>query len=89
MTTTELKGNILDIVARFENPNLLQKLYEKATELLEKEEDQTDWWDSLTPEQQIRLEKSIEESYDKTNWISHEAMKKKHVKTLKNDDIKA
>jgi hypothetical protein len=82
MTAIELKGNILEIVARFESPKLLQKLYETATELLEKEEDTADWWDDLTPEQQIRLEKSIEESYDKTNWISHEEMKKKHAKWL-------
>ena len=82
MTAIELKGNILDIVARFESPKLLQKLYETATELLEKESD-ADWWDDLTPEQQARLEKSIEASYDKTTWIAHEDMKIKHAKWLK------
>ena len=50
--------------------------------LLEKESE-ADWWDDLTPEQQTRLEKSIEESYDKTKWIAHEDMKTKHGKWLK------
>ena len=80
MTAIELKGNILDIVAKFESPKMLQQLYDTATELLEKDEIEADWWDDLTEEQQIRLQKSIDESHDKINWISHEDMKKKHAK---------
>jgi hypothetical protein len=37
----------------------------------------------LPIEQQIRLQKSIEESYDPENLIDHEVMKKKHAKWLK------
>lgn len=37
-----------------------------------------DWWDDLTPAQQVRLEKSIEESYDPKNWVSHEDVMKKY-----------
>ena len=42
----------------------------------------SDWWDELPPEQQARLQKSIEESYDPKNLIDHEDMKKKHAKWL-------
>lgn len=83
MTTIELKGNILDIVARFKSAQLLEKLYETATELLEKEEAEEDWWDELNSEEQIRLEQSIKESYDKTNWIDHSVIQQKHSRWLK------
>jgi hypothetical protein len=38
----------------------------------------SDWWDDLTPAQQARLEKSVEESYDPKNWVSHEDVMKKY-----------
>ncbi len=42
-----------------------------------------DWWDELTSEQQMRLEKSIEESYDTKNWVSNEDVMKKYGKWIK------
>jgi TRAP-type C4-dicarboxylate transport system substrate-binding protein len=47
-----------------------------------------DWWDELPPEQQTRLSKSIEESYDPENLIDHEVMRQKHAKWLVKEDVK-
>ena len=35
---------------------------------------------NLTIEQETELWESIQETYDPTNWISHEDMKKKHLR---------
>jgi hypothetical protein len=54
----------------------------------ENENWEKDWWDELPTEQQARLNKSIEESYDPENLIDHEVMRQKHAKWLVKEEVK-
>ena len=36
----------------------------------ESKKEELDWWDELTPEQQVELQLAIDESYDESNWVS-------------------
>jgi hypothetical protein len=85
MTALEMKVEILEIVANTKDQNTVTRIFEKVHEALEEEneENENDWWDDLTPSQQLRLQTSIDESYDPKNWISHEDVMKKYEKWFK------
>jgi hypothetical protein len=80
MNTLAIKVEMFEILASTHDEAMLLKLYKKMKEAMDAT--QPDWWDELPPEQQVRLSKSIEESYDEANLIDHEVMKKKHAKWL-------
>jgi hypothetical protein len=80
MNTLAIKVEMFEILASTHDEAMLLKLYKKMKEAMDAT--QPDWWDELPPEQQARLTKSIEESYDEANLIDHEVMKKKHAKWL-------
>jgi hypothetical protein len=75
------KIEMFEILSQTHDETVLLKLYKMMKEVFESS--QTDWWDDLPIEQQVRLKKSIEESYDPENLIDHEVMKKKHAKWLR------
>ena len=81
MDTLAIKVKMFEMLSETHDDALLLKLYKTMKEVFETT--QLDWWDDLPIEQQIRLQKSIEESYDPENLIDHEVMKKKHAKWLK------
>lgn len=82
MTALEMKVEILEIIANTKDQNTVSRIFNKVHEALDEEinTDEQDWWDELTPAQQIHLKKSIEESYDPANWISHDEVMKKYKK---------
>jgi hypothetical protein len=80
MNTLAIKVEMFEILASTHDEAMLLKLYKKMKEAMDAT--QPDWWDELPLEQQARLAKSIEESYDEANLIDHEVMKKKHAKWL-------
>jgi hypothetical protein len=80
MNALAIKVEMFEMLSQTHNDALLLKLYKTMKEVFEST--QTDWWDDLPIEQQIRLKKSIEESYDSENLIDHEVMKNKHAKWL-------
>lgn len=82
MNTLELKGSLLDLISKVNDNTRLARLFEAYYEIFATDDD-SDWWDELPVEQQTRLTKSIEESYDPKNLIDHEEMKKKHAKWLR------
>jgi hypothetical protein len=82
MNTLELKGSLLNLIAQANDGNRLAKLFEAYYTIFDNEQE-TDWWDELPVEQQVKLEKAIAESYDYANLIDHEDMKKKHAKWLR------
>jgi hypothetical protein len=82
MNTLAIKVEMFEILASTHDEAMLMKLYKSMKEAYEST--QPDWWDELPPEQQARLTKSIEESYDEKNLINHEVMRKKHAKWLVN-----
>ncbi len=80
MNALAIKVEMFELLAQTYDEAVLLKLYKSMKEVFETTD--TDWWDELPPEQQARLQKSIEESYDPENLIDHEDMKKKHAKWL-------
>jgi TRAP-type C4-dicarboxylate transport system substrate-binding protein len=81
MNVLAKKIEMFEILSQLHDETVLLKLYKTMKEVFEST--QTDWWDDLPPEQQTRLQQSIEESYDPENLIDHEEMKKKHAKWLR------
>ena len=81
MNALAIKVEMFEMLSHTHDDALLLKLYKTMKEIFETT--QIDWWDDLPIEQQIRLKKSIEESYDPANLIDHEVMKKKHAKWLR------
>lgn len=71
MNALELKGSIVDTVAKVNDLVLLEELNQLVHRFLKLKQD-TDWWDELTPEQQKELQLAIDESYDESNWVSNE-----------------
>ncbi len=82
LTTLELKSSLLDLISKVNNDRRLVRLFEAYREIFATDDD-SDWWDDLPVEQQVRLTKSIEESFDLKNLIDHEEMKKIHAKWLR------
>lgn len=85
MNTLELKGSLHDLIAQVNDQRLLARMVEAYKKIINENnfDDENDWWDELPIEQQIRLTKSIEESYNPENLIDHEVMKQKHAKWLR------
>ena len=85
MTALEMKVEILEIVANAKDHTTVSRIFYKVHQALEEDSEniENDWWDDLTPTQQIRLQKSIDESYDPENWVSHEDVMKKYEKWFK------
>ncbi len=85
MTELGMKVEIFEIVANAKDQNTVARIFDKVHEALEDitEENENDWWDELSPAQQTRLEKSIDEIYDPENWVSHEDVMKKYEKWFK------
>jgi predicted transcriptional regulator len=85
MSVLELKGNILQLLARLENRNHLAKLQEIATQFVQEEEisaQDIDGYEDLTPEQQADLMEAIVETYDETKLIPHEEVLKRFDRWL-------
>ena len=80
MNALAIKVEMFELLAQTYDEAVLLKLYKSMKEVFETTD--SDWWDELPPEQQARLQKSIEESYDPENLIDHEDMKIKHAKWL-------
>ena len=71
MNALELKGSIIDTIARVNDLALLDELNQLVHKFIKLKQG-TDWWDELTPEQQEELQLAIEESDDESNLVSEE-----------------
>lgn len=78
MSVLELKGNLLQLLARLESEKRLLALVETAKRFVKEEEDIIDFenevegWHDLSREQQSSLKIAIEETNDPKNLVSHE-----------------
>jgi hypothetical protein len=77
MSVLELKGNLLQLLARLDNEKSLSVLYESAKRFVKEEEimdyeNEVDGWQDLSKEQQANLKMAIEESNDPKNLVPHE-----------------
>ena len=82
MSVLELKGNLLQLLARLESEKRLLVLFETAQRFVKEEESDMDYqtevqgWHDLSREQQSSLKIAIEESNDPKNLVSHEEVLK-------------
>ena len=81
MNIAEMKVEIFETLAQTHDEKKVAQFYEAIYLLIEEE---VDWWDELTPEQQMQLSKSIEDSHNPDNWIDYDDFKKKHARWFKN-----
>ncbi len=82
MNILELKGGLHDLIAKIEDEELLQRMYEAVLKVVHQNLDKADFWDELSPEQQQELEDSLKASEDETNWVAHETVMKKYSQWL-------
>jgi hypothetical protein len=80
MNVLEMKVEIYETLAQTHDEEKVTRLYEALHQIIE---DDTDWWDELTPRQQEQLSKSIEESHNPENWIEFDDFKKKNERWFK------
>jgi hypothetical protein len=73
MSVLELKGRLLNLVFQIEDEKLLNDLYDDMTAKLKTVGSPSfDWWDELSPQQQVELKEAVKESEDVSNLVSHE-----------------
>ena len=72
MSVLEIKGSLLQLIADISDEKLLRYLH---NDLLEKTKNE-DWWENLPRSVQGELNEAIEESYEKTNWVSDDDARK-------------
>ena len=80
MGTPELKKHFHQLIDKIDNEDLLFKFYDLMKRSSSSREGQL--WNRLTKEEQEELLRSVEESENSENLISHEEMKSKHKKWL-------
>lgn len=50
MNILELKGGLHDLIAKIEDEELLQRMYEAVLKVVHQNLDKADFWDELSPE---------------------------------------
>lgn len=76
-----MKVEMYETLANTHDEGKVTQMYEALHQIIE---DDTDWWDDLTPVQQEQLSKSIEESHNPENWIDYDDFKKKNERWFVN-----
>lgn len=77
----ELKGILLGIIEKAKDREQLMRVVFAVQDVVE-DEDEATFWSHYTADQRVELEKAFDESYDISDCIPHEDMKKKHAKWL-------
>lgn len=72
-TISELKVEMFELLAQTHDEAKVVKLYEAIHDVLGEE---NDGWSDLSPEEQIKLDLAIEETYNPSKLVSHEQVLK-------------
>lgn len=80
MSNLELKGGLLELISSINDRQTLLAVKNLITEYIKQHPIEDDFFDELSFEQQMELDKAIEESYDETTWEDHDAVVKKFKK---------
>ncbi len=80
MNVLEMKVEIYETLANTHDEDKVTQMYEALHQIIEED---SDWWDDLTPTQQEQLSKSIEDSHNPENWIDYDDFKKKNGRWFK------
>jgi len=82
MSNLELKGGLLEMIARIDDQESLRELAKIITEYLGNQSQDTDYWEELGVNEKRELDLAISESEDETNLVEHEEVMKKYQKWL-------
>ncbi len=82
MSNLELKGGLLEMIARIDDQESLRELAKIITEYLGNHSQDTDYWEELGVNEKRELDLAISESEDETNLVEHEEVMKKYQKWL-------
>ncbi|MEO1518027.1 MAG: hypothetical protein AAFV95_23595 [Bacteroidota bacterium] len=74
MSKLELKGGILEMIAKINDQATLEELKELLVKFIGNRIKDTDYWDELGEEEKRELNKAIKESDDEENHIPHELL---------------
>ena len=80
MNTLEMKVSIFETVAQTHDAGTATRLYDAINDVME--EDESDGWSDLTPEQQKKLDAAIAQTYNPAKMVSKEAAYKMIEKWL-------
>jgi hypothetical protein len=80
----ELKGYLIGFIERAKDRAQLLRFVQAVEDVTEDSEAEVAaFWHRYSPEQRAELEKSYEESYNPSKWVSHEDVMKKYEQWLK------
>ena len=82
MSNLELKGGILEMIARIDDQESLRELAKIITEFLGNHEQDNDYWEDLSEAEKRELDSAILESEDESNLVDHEDVMKKYERWL-------
>ena len=82
MALANIKTDFHQLIDKIENEELLSSFYQLLVQRIQGKNGQL--WESLTDEEKKELLLADEESKDSNNWISDEAVRKKHQQWLSN-----
>ncbi len=83
MSTKEIKGGILEAIAKINNKDLLLMVQDIVNDCVSRESEIENGWDELPIEIQNEIDKSLIEIEDEKNLVSHEEVMKKYKRYLK------
>ncbi len=73
MNILEIKGSLFDLLWQVDDAETLLKIRKSVAEIIEDAKmDGADWWDELLPEQQVKLERALNDAEKGKNLVSHE-----------------
>lgn len=82
MSNLELKGGLLEMIARINDQESLKELARIISEFIENHAKDSDYWEELSDYEKSELEAAISESEDESNQVDHEEVMKKYKKWL-------
>lgn len=83
MSSLEIKGGILEMIANIDDVESLEELKKLVTEFVgNRVKSDTDFWDELSETEQAELEQAIAESEDSANHITHNVVIQKYKQWL-------
>lgn len=70
MNALELKGSLTDLIASVKDEHLPSELLKVVrTTISNQKSSEPDWWDGLSKEEQMELDRVLQASLDETNWV--------------------
>ncbi len=82
MSNLELKGGILELIARIDDKETLFELRKIVSEFVGNHLKDSDYWNELSEQEQSELNEAIKESEDESNHVDHNEVMKKYKKWL-------